>query len=56
MLSYPRSFWLILALGAFAAPALAADRFETRLAPSPLTDGTRVSIAGEGRAAATLDE
>jgi CHRD domain len=38
-----------------AAPAFAADRFETRLSPSPLTDGTRVNIAGEGHAAAVLD-
>jgi hypothetical protein len=39
-----------------AAPAFAApEKFETRLSPSPLTDGTRVNIAGEGRAYATLD-
>jgi hypothetical protein len=37
-----------------AAPAFAED-FETRLAPSPLTDGTRVNITGEGRATASLD-
>jgi hypothetical protein len=38
-----------------AAPALAAEQFETRLSPSPLTDGTRINIAGEGRARAELD-
>jgi hypothetical protein len=37
------------------APALAAEQFETRLSPSPLTDGTRVNISGEGRARAELD-
>jgi CHRD domain len=36
-------------------PALAAEQFETRLSSSPLTDGTRVNISGEGRAHATLD-
>lgn len=36
------------------APARAAD-FETRLSPSPLTDGTRINITGEGRAEASLD-
>ena len=40
---------------ALAQPAFAADQFETRLSSSPLTDGTRVNIAGEGRAYATLD-
>ena len=38
-----------------AGPALAAEQFETRLSPSPLTDGTRVNISGEGRARAELD-
>lgn len=38
-----------------AAPAGAAEQFETRLSPSPLTDGTRVNITGEGRAHAALD-
>jgi hypothetical protein len=40
------------------APAVTgawADDFETRLSPSPLTDGTRVNIAGEGRAKASLE-
>ena len=32
-----------------------ADDFETRLSPSPLTDGTRINITGEGRATASLD-
>ena len=45
----------LLALGLCAVPAFAAGMFETRLAPSPLTDGTRVNITGEGRASATLD-
>jgi hypothetical protein len=43
-----------LALVLCAAPALAED-FETRLGPSPVTDGTRSSITGEGHATATLD-
>ena len=39
-----------------ALPASArADDFETRLAPSPSADGTRVNIAGEGRVKASLD-
>ena len=40
-----------------AAPAWGAGKegFETRLSPSPLTDGTRVNITGEGRAQASLD-
>ena len=38
-----------------AASCAHAESFETRLAPSPLTDGTRISITGEGRASATLD-
>lgn len=50
-----RRLILVLAGLAAAMPAFAADRFETRLSPSPLTDGTRVNIAGEGNAAATLD-
>ncbi len=32
-----------------------ADDFETRLSPSPLTDGTRISTTGEGRVSASLD-
>jgi hypothetical protein len=31
------------------------EQFETRLAASPLTDGTRVNITGEGRAHAELN-
>ena len=37
-----------------AAPAW-GESFETRLSPSPLTDGTRVNVMGEGRARAELD-
>ena len=44
-----------LALIWAVAPAFAAEQFETRLSASPLTDGTRVNISGEGRAHATLD-
>lgn len=48
--------FLVLAALLAAAPAFAApEKFETRLSPAPLTDGTRVNIAGEGRAYATLD-
>ena len=47
---------VVIAAGlAMAAPAFADEKFETRLSPSPLTDGTRVNIAGEGRAYASLD-
>jgi hypothetical protein len=45
----------VLALLWAATPVLAAEQFETRLSPSPLTDGTRVNITGEGRAHAELD-
>jgi len=49
----------MLALFLAAPPALAAeagsDVFETRLSSSPLTDGTRVNITGEGHASAQLD-
>jgi len=38
-----------------AASAAGKDSFETRLAPSPLTDGTRINITGEGMATASLD-
>ncbi|HTC84948.1 MAG TPA: CHRD domain-containing protein [Rhizomicrobium sp.] len=44
----------VLALGFLAAPA-AAENFETRLSPSPLTDGTRVNITGEGTALVQWD-
>lgn len=49
-----------LRLGGFCVLVLAAapawaESFETRLSPSPLTDGTRVNISGEGRARAELD-
>jgi hypothetical protein len=39
----------------WAAPVLAAEQFETRLAPSPMTDGQHAGNPGEGRARATLD-
>lgn len=38
-----------------AACAAHAEGFETRLSPSPLTDGTRINITGEGRARAELE-
>ena len=44
-----------LALVWATQPVFAAEQFETRLSPSPLTDGTRVNISGEGRAQAQLD-
>jgi hypothetical protein len=49
--------WLVtlLALAPAWSAAAAGQDFETRLSPSPLTDGTRVNIAGEGRAQASLD-
>jgi hypothetical protein len=43
------------ALVLLAAPAWGGETFETRLAPSPLTDGTRVNVTGEGRVIAALD-
>jgi hypothetical protein len=48
----------ILALGLAAGLMIdraAAESFETRLSPSPLTDGTRINITGEGRALVTWD-
>lgn len=50
-----RVYMCVLALLWAGSPALAAEMFETRLSPSPLTDGTRVNITGEGRAHAELD-
>jgi hypothetical protein len=44
----------LLAIAPAATQAWAED-FETRLSPSPLTDGTRVNITGEGRAKASLE-
>lgn len=44
----------ILALVLCATPAM-AEEFETRLAPSPVTEGTRSNVSGEGAATATLD-
>jgi CHRD domain len=43
-----------VALVSAAVPAF-ADNFETRLSPSPLTDGTRINVTGEGMAKASLD-
>jgi CHRD domain len=48
-------FYCLVALVLMAAPALAAETFETRLSPSPLTDGTRINVTGEGEARASLD-
>jgi CHRD domain len=45
---------LVLVVVLMAAPAF-GEGFETRLSPSPLTDGTRVNITGEGRVSASLD-
>jgi len=44
----------VLAGGLLVAPA-AAENFETRLSPSPLTDGTRINITGEGSALVQWD-
>jgi len=44
----------LVALVSVALPAF-ADNFETRLSPSPLTDGTRINVTGEGMASASLD-
>jgi hypothetical protein len=41
-------------LALWCSPAW-AQAFETRLAPSPASEGTRGNVAGEGRARATLD-
>lgn len=48
------SRYAFLALALSATPAI-ADSFETRLAPAPLTDGTRADVMGEGNATAELD-
>lgn len=45
---------LVLVAALITAPAF-GESFETRLSPSPLTDGTRVNITGEGRVTASLD-
>ena len=39
----------IACLLAFAAAPALAEPFETRLAPSPATEGTRGNVTGEGR-------
>lgn len=48
------SRYAFLALALSATPVL-AESFETRLAPAPLTDGTRGDVMGEGTATAELD-
>jgi hypothetical protein len=48
-------WFCIFGLALMAAAPAGAEQFETRLSASPLTDGTRVNISGEGRAHATLD-
>jgi hypothetical protein len=53
-------FYCCIALVLMAAPVLAAgasikQRFETRLSPSPLTDGTRNNVTGEGEVRVSLD-
>lgn len=53
------SHYAFLALAAFSlalgATPVRADNFETRLAPAPLTDGTRNDVMGEGHATAELN-
>lgn len=48
------SRYAFLALVLSAMPAC-AESFETRLAPAPLTDGTRNDVMGDGTATAELD-
>jgi len=43
-----------LAIAPAFSPAW-GESFETRLSPSPLTDGTRINITGEGRALVQWD-
>jgi hypothetical protein len=44
----------VLVLGLLATPAC-AENFETRLSPSPLTDGTRINVTGQGSALVEWD-
>ncbi len=44
----------VLASGLLATQA-GAENFETRLSPSPLTDGTRVNVTGQGSALVQWD-
>jgi len=44
----------LLAIAPAFSPAW-AESFDTRLSPSPLTDGTRINITGEGRALVQWD-
>jgi hypothetical protein len=49
---------MILRLGGIcvlAAGQAGAENFETHLSPSPLTDGTRINITGEGKALVQWD-
>jgi hypothetical protein len=52
---------MVLRLGGICVAALLvamparADDFDARLSPSPLTDGTRINITGEGRALVQWD-
>jgi hypothetical protein len=55
VLSQLRMSMICLGFGLAVSPAR-CEPLETRLAPSPLTDGTRVNISGEGRATANLDD
>ena len=50
-----RTGMCLVALLAIASMPAWAEDFETRLALSPHTDGTRVNITGEGRAKVSLD-
>jgi hypothetical protein len=45
---------LLVAMPAWAAGAT-KEMFDARLSPSPLTDGTRINITGEGRALVQWD-
>jgi hypothetical protein len=45
----------LLVLAPAWGAAAAGEDFETRLSPSPLTDGTRINVTGEGRAQVSLD-
>jgi hypothetical protein len=50
-----RSPHLAVLLLALLTTAAAAENFETRLSPSPLTDGTRINITGQGSALVEWD-
>src|ERR1700760_1387920 len=44
----------VVVSGLLASPAC-AENFETRLSPSPLTEGTRINITGQGSALVEWD-